>query len=166
MSIIIQVMKPSQAAFCASFACSAPIGIRYGLNETKLAKQLQEALQQKDDIVLVAEQEGIPVGFAWIKPRGAFSIAPYLKLIAVTDTSRSNGIGAKLLQEFEDHTFSVGKDYCLLVSDFNEQAIAFYEHHGYKQAGCLPDFAIKGVAEILMVKKRKDEKESAKNSFR
>jgi ribosomal protein S18 acetylase RimI-like enzyme len=106
-------------------------------------------------MVIVAELEGLPVGFAWIDPRGAFSSAPYLRLLAVSQTTRGNGIGSRLLQEFEERTLYVGRDFCLLVSDFNERAIAFYERQGYVKSGALPDFACSGVTEILMVKKHR-----------
>jgi ribosomal protein S18 acetylase RimI-like enzyme len=104
--------------------------------------------------LFVAESGGRVVGFAWIDPRGAFSTAPYLRLIAVDGSARGSGVGSVLLSEFEARTASVGRDWCLLVSDFNERAQEFYERHGYNRVGALPDFARAGITEILMVKKR------------
>ena len=94
------------------------------------------------------------LGFAWIDPRGAFGSAPYLKLIAVDTHKRSGGVGSALLAEFERRTLAIGKVWTLMVSDFNLRAIAFYEKHGYRKAGAIPGFAVDGIAEILMVKKK------------
>jgi ribosomal protein S18 acetylase RimI-like enzyme len=102
----------------------------------------------------VAEAEGGIVGFAWGEPKGAFASAPYLRLIAVSESSRGCGVGSVLLAEFESRTLRVGRDWCLLVSDFNKEAQAFYERHGYRRIGALEDFARAGIAEILMVKRR------------
>jgi ribosomal protein S18 acetylase RimI-like enzyme len=76
-----------------------------------------------------------------------------LRLIAVDQSVRGAGIGAELLAEFEARTAGVGRDWCLLVSDFNTAAQAFYEKHGYTKAGLLPGFARPGITEVLMVKK-------------
>ena len=87
-------------------------------------------------------------------PKGAFGSSPYLKLIAVDSSIRSTGVGSALLAEFEKRTSGTGRPWLLLVSDFNTRAIAFYERHGYKEAGRLLDFAVQGVAEIIMIKPR------------
>ncbi|HDQ14023.1 MAG TPA: N-acetyltransferase, partial [Sediminispirochaeta sp.] len=92
--------------------------------------------------------------FAWADPRGAFSTAPYLRLIAVNPIARSAGVGSALLAEFEERTAEEGRDFFLLVSEFNKKAISFYERHGYRKTGRLEDFAKKGITEIMMVKKR------------
>lgn len=105
-------------------------------------------------LLFVAELGGKVAGFAWVEPKGAFASAPYLRLIAVDPSARGGGIGAALLAEFEARTAWVGRDWCLLVSDFNVQAQAFYARHGYVKVGSLPGFARPGIDEILMVKKR------------
>jgi ribosomal protein S18 acetylase RimI-like enzyme len=38
------------------------------------------------------------------------------------------------------------------VSDFNEQARAFYKKHGYQEIGPMPNFLIPGSAEMLLRK--------------
>jgi len=163
MEITVHVLLPEEASLCASFACSSAIGVRYGLNEARLSGQLLKAMQTGNDIVIVAALGDSPVGFAWIDPKGAFSSAPYLRLIAVDENAQGSGIGSKLLREFEKRTAGVGRDFCLLVSDFNKKAIAFYESHGYKKSGLLPDFAIQGITEILMVKSRREWKETGED---
>jgi len=147
-------MAEADVAACAEMVCASAIGARYGFTPEGMAETLGKALGSGAEL-FVAELDGTPAGFAWIDPRGAFSSAPYLRLIAVDETRRGGGVGAALLAEFERRTAEVGRDYCLLVSDFNDRAIAFYERHGYERRGALPDFARPGIAEVLMVKKRR-----------
>ena len=161
MGISLRDMTASDTLDCAALACASEIGERYGFVQETLAKNFAAALaadsgegRASGGALFVAEAEGHLVGFAWIDPRGAFSSAPYLRLIAVAPKLRGSGVGAILLDEFERRTMGVGRDFCLLVSDFNAKAITFYESHGYAKRGELPDFARKGIAEVLMVKPR------------
>jgi ribosomal protein S18 acetylase RimI-like enzyme len=148
-------MKKADAADCAAIACASTIGERYGFEPVSLAAVFSAALDSGGEF-FVAELEGRVAGFAWIDPHGAFSSAPYLRLIAVDESLRGSGVGSVLLAEFESRTASVGRDWFLLVSDFNVKAQAFYERHGYRKCGALPDFARPGITEILMAKKRRD----------
>ncbi len=153
MAPVVRTMVKSDTAACAAIACASAIGERYGFQPDAMAKTLASALETGGEL-FVAESAGRVVGFAWIDARGAFSSAPYLRLIAVEESLRGSGVGSALLDEFEQRTASVGRDWCLLVSDFNERAQAFYARHGYRKVGALPDFARAGITEIVMVKKR------------
>ena len=157
MNALLRSMRDDDATACARIACDSPIGERYGFKVDELAATLVAATRATGQVV-VAEDGGCIVGFAWIEPRGAFCWAPYLRLIAVAPDVRGGGIGGALLEEFERRTADVGRDWCLLVSDFNRRAIAFYVGHGYARAGELPDFARPGITEVLMVKRRRRER--------
>lgn len=151
MRVKIRSMATADAPACAAMACDSAIGERYGFEPLAMAAALRSALSAGGEL-FVAEVDEALAGFAWIDPRGAFSSAPYLRLIATAPTFRSFGVGSALLAEFESRTVSVGRDWCLLVSDFNTRAQAFYGRHGYRKAGELPDFARAGITEIIMVK--------------
>jgi ribosomal protein S18 acetylase RimI-like enzyme len=153
--VALRSMRTADAVACAAMVCESVIGERYGFQPETMAATLRSALDKGGEL-FVAEYEGKVAGFAWIDPKGAFSSAPYLRLIAVDESLRGAGIGAALLAEFEARTADVDRDWCLLVSDFNTAAQAFYEKHGYTKAGLLPDFARPGIAEVLMVKKRQE----------
>ena len=153
MAIVIQHMKDDEAYESACIACQSLIGTRYNLVQESLSIGLTEAMRT-DDILLVAKNDERIIGFAWIDPKGAFSSAPYLRLLAVDENFRGQRVGSVLLDAFEENTRHIGRDYVLLVSDFNEQAINFYEKHGYTKMGALPDFAHEGITELIMVKKR------------
>lgn len=153
MAIMIKLMEEGEVQECARIACNSLIGRRYALGEDSLTKSLVVA-REKGEILLVATSDDMVVGFVWIDPKGAFSSAPYLRLIAVDEKFRGQRVGSLLLEAFEESTKHVGRDYLLLVSDFNEGAIRLYEKHGYEQRGSLPDFARPGITELIMVKKR------------
>ncbi len=149
----MRVMRTGDTSACAAMVCASAIGERYGFKPETMAATLRAAIESGGEL-FVAEHDGKVAGFAWIDPRGAFSSAPYLRLIAVDEAVRGAGIGASLLAEFEARTAGVGRDWCLLVSDFNTAAQAFYEKHGYIKSGLLHEFARTGIDEVLMVKKR------------
>ncbi|OQY34800.1 MAG: hypothetical protein B6241_03725 [Spirochaetaceae bacterium 4572_59] len=154
MSLLIRPMLVEESSLCASIVCASAIAVRYDFKKEKISSELRSALAS-DDRVIVAEIEKRVAGFAWIAPRGAFCSAPYLRLIAVDEKIRGAGIGSALLDEFEKCTSDIAKDFFLLVSDFNEQAISFYQKHGYQKTGELPDFARSGITENLMFKRRR-----------
>lgn len=149
---------------CAEIACDSEIGRRYCFRAQTLEKRMVESTAGTG-LLLVAhplahniqeEERRTPArevaGFVWVEPKGAFGQAPYLKLIAVDRNTRSSGVGALLLAEFERHTSEIGTAWFLLVSDFNARAVAFYERHGYAVVGKLPAFAVADIDEIIMYK--------------
>ncbi len=151
MALAIRPMEEADTAPCATMAVDSEIGRRYGFSQDSMAGRLLTALKRGEDL-FVAEEEGKIEGFAWMDRRGAFSSAPYLRLIAVAPTARGSGVGSALLEEFELRGTEIGRDYCLLVSDFNVRAQDFYARHGYVEQGRLRDFAVRGITEVLMVK--------------
>ncbi len=153
MDVIIRPMTKDDVDGCAAIVCASSIGERYGFRPEAMARSLAAALDSGGEL-FVAEGEGALAGFVWMDRLGAFSSAPYLRLIAVDESIRGAGVGKRLLAEFERRGEAVGRDFCLLVSDFNATAQDFYERQGYRKVGALPDFARKGITEIIMVKKR------------
>ncbi len=151
MALTIRPMEEGDTTPCAAMAVDSEIGRRYGFTQDSMTGRLLAALTRGEDLFL-AEEEGRIGGFAWMDKRGAFSSAPYLRLIAVATTSRGSGFGSALLEEFERRGAETGRDYCLLVSDFNVRAQDFYARHGYVEMGRLKDFAVRGITEVLMVK--------------
>lgn len=145
-------MAAADVGTCARIACASEIGARYGFEPESLGRTLSAALSSGGDLFVAVEGERLS-GFAWAEPHGAFASAPYLRLIAVDESLRGSGLGSALLAAFEERTASVGRDWCLLVSDFNLRAQAFYARHGYRRVGELPGFAREGIAEVFMVKR-------------
>lgn len=148
-------MEAADIPGCAALACDSEIGRRYGFEPGRLGERIRTALEGGVALFFVAEAASQPWaidGFAWVEPRGAFGGAPYLKLIAVETRARGRGTGAALMEAWENATRGIGHMHTLLVSDFNLGAQEFYRRLGYHRAGELPDFAVAGITEVLMIK--------------
>jgi [ribosomal protein S18]-alanine N-acetyltransferase len=132
----------------ARLVAGTPLWQRYGYLEERCAADLGAALAEGQDALFAAGPPGAPRGLAWVLRRGAFGRAPYLKLLAVAEGDRGQGVGAALLAAAE----AVGPELVLLVSDFNDGARAFYGRQGYIQVGALADFVLPGVTELILRK--------------
>jgi ribosomal protein S18 acetylase RimI-like enzyme len=152
----IRKLREEDIAECAQLAKSLPLGKTYGFTKDGWTKKLRQARTEEGNLLFLAEEEGRLAGFAWVHIRGAFLSAPYLRFIVVSPDFQGRGVGTLLLKEFEERTRPLGKDWFLLVSDFNTGAQQFYEKQGYQRVGALPDFAKEGITEVIMVKKHKD----------
>jgi ribosomal protein S18 acetylase RimI-like enzyme len=103
-------------------------------------------------LVLVARRGTVPCGFIRLHPRGVAG-SPYIASVAVTESERSLGVGAALLEAAEARFEGKARYLFLCVSSFNGRARAFYERHGYRFVGELPDYVIDGASEMLMGKR-------------
>ena len=153
MRTTIRNLKIEDIPICASIAISSSLQSVYGFTENGWKEKLEKAYLDDENLLFVVEYEKTIAGFAWAHPRGAFLCAPYLRFISVRFDMQGKGIGKLLLEEYENRTRHIQKDFFLLVSDFNAGAIQFYTKHGYERVGILPDFSVIGVNEILMIKK-------------
>ncbi|MCP9451318.1 MAG: GNAT family N-acetyltransferase [Nitrospira sp.] len=84
--------------------------------------------------------------------RRNFLAGDYLELLAVAPGIRRQGVGRRLLEYVEQTVFVRAKNLFACVSDFNEQARAFYRKLGYREVGLLVDFLIAGSSEVLIRK--------------
>jgi len=103
--------------------------------------------------VFVADQDGDPLGFLILDPRGVAG-APYIKSVGVRDDVRGRGVGSRLVAHAEMVCRQDGaRDVFLCVSSFNPRARALYERLGYQSIGELTDFVIAGASESLLRKR-------------
>lgn len=77
-----------------------------------------------------------------------------LELIALFENFRRKGIGAGIIDWFERESFLISRNVWTTVSDFNQQARAFYESRGFEEVATIPDLIRNGKAEILLRKKK------------
>ena len=103
-------------------------------------------------LLYVAHRDGRPCGAILLERRGVAG-SPYVKSIAVEETSRSAGVGSALLAFAENLFRGEARHIFLCVSSFNARARIFYERHGYQAVGELEDYAIVGASELLMHKR-------------
>ena len=105
-------------------------------------------LQGREGFVI--ETDGTAAGMALLRQR--FLLGDYLELLVVAPSAQGTGLGGILLDHLETLVFARTKNLFVCVSDFNQKARQFYERHGYRKIGPIPNFLIQGSAEILMRK--------------
>src|SRR5207249_12185434 len=66
--------------------------------------------------------------------------------------AQGKGLGGTLLAYLEVVVFARAKNLFACVSDFNQGARRFYERHGYRELGPVPNLLLPGSAEILLRK--------------
>jgi ribosomal protein S18 acetylase RimI-like enzyme len=125
---------------------------RYGVDAADLHRSLATALKG-GDALLLAEEEGRPLGFAWWVPLGAFARSPYLRLLVVAPAATGRGIGGSLLAAVEARAAPVSEDLFLLVTHDNVAAQRFYARRGYTEVGRLADYVAAGITEIVLRKR-------------
>jgi ribosomal protein S18 acetylase RimI-like enzyme len=103
------------------------VGVRVGRSDTP--EEIQKKLKHDPDLFLVAELNEEIIGTVIGGYDGRRGIIYHL---AVQKNVREQGIGAMLMNEVEKRLQAKGcvKCYLLVVAD-NENAIQFYENHGW-----------------------------------
>ena len=92
------------------------------------------------------EAGAVAIRFPWLK-------GPYLELLALLPRFQSQGIGASILAWFEQEAVRLdARNLWVCASSFNERALRFYGHHGFRPAATLPGLVADGYDEILLRK--------------
>jgi GNAT superfamily N-acetyltransferase len=129
-----------------------PLMLRYGRGQGRLAADL-EAARARGDGLLAWDEGGQARGLAWFLREGTFGLGGYLRLIALAPGAQGQGAGRVLLAAFEAEVARVSRHAFLLVSDFNEEAQAFYARHGWSRVGAIPGLVLPEVAELVYWKR-------------
>lgn len=75
---------------------------------------------------------------------------PYLQFLAILPEYQNRKLGDAVLNWMQREATSRGeKNLYVACSDFNTQALKFYERFGFKRIGAVPDLVTDGVSEIL-----------------
>ena len=136
----------------AALMAGSPLLRRYDVTARGAHASVTEALRA-GDVLLVARDDRVIVGFAWSIATRALDRAGYLRLLLVNEDRRSHGVGAALLARTERAARAAGSRHMvLLVTATNRRARAFYSRHGYEHIGHLPGFVRPGIAESLYMK--------------
>jgi len=138
----------------AQWMSTVPLWQRYNLTVDVATKQFNKAIDEQALIVVIeADEQSDPVGFAWYSRKGAFARSPYLKQIGIHPNMTGMGIGGQLLTHVEDECKQFADQLFLLVSDFNTNAQKFYQRQGYEHIGTIPNYVLPDVAELLYHKR-------------
>ncbi len=136
----------------ATLMATAPLLRRYRVTARGAKANLAEALRKRDLVLATLDGETV-VGLAWVIPTRALDRAAYLRLLLVSETHQSRGLGAALLARAErEARASRCRHLVLLVTKTNRRARLFYERHGYAHVGDLGGFVRRGIAESLYLK--------------
>lgn len=155
MSVSIQKMNISDVEKCSKIICESILGQKYGYKEERIKNMMIDLIEKDENIYTAIVDEDV-VGLVWYDLKGAFSISPYLRLIIVDKKSKGMKVGTSLIDFYEEQCKKTDKQYFLLVSDFNVEAIKFYEKRGYEKIGVIPSFIKKEINEIIMIKKNEN----------
>ncbi len=104
------------------------------------------------EVYVALDARGAVAGFLILLLAGPF--AGYLQTVCLAPESRGQGLGQRLIEFAESRVSEVSPNVFLCVSDFNPRARALYERLGYQLVGELPDFLVRGHAELLYRKTR------------
>lgn len=128
--------------------------VRYGVTPDGLGALLRRlalgmpAGPGETSLWLAQDAQGL-CGLARFSRTGSLGQGGYLQLIALVPGREGGGLGAQLLLAVEAEVARDSQALFLLTSDFNHGAQRFYERHGYRQVGPLPDYARPGITELL-----------------
>ncbi|MBM7114547.1 GNAT family N-acetyltransferase [Archangium primigenium] len=155
MSVVIRPATLADLPSLATVLAPLPLFRAYGLDASALEARFRGALERGEGLlVAVGEDAGGPLGVCWFLTRGTFGTGAYLRTLALGEGHQGSGLGTRLLAAYEAGCGAPPGGYFLLTSDFNTAAQRFYQRHGYRQVGALPDFATPGVAELVFWKPR------------
>lgn len=106
------------------------------------------------EILIARTDDGKYAGFMRIDMRGAFSVFPFLRVIAVHDTFRGRNIGKAMISHFEQIGFAREDKVFLVVSELNVQARKLYDYLGYREVGKVQSLFKKDTFEHILMKER------------
>lgn len=152
MEIIIEKGSLQHLNDCEEALLNSELGRRYFTAGGSGRRAVLEGLERGNQYVALSEN--VCVGFFYFIPEGCFHSFPYLHLISVKEEYRSQGIGKKLMDYFENVVCADYSKTFLLVADFNPEAKSFYERNGYRKVGEIPGLYRKGITEYLMMKEK------------
>jgi ribosomal protein S18 acetylase RimI-like enzyme len=118
---------------------------RYGLTRARARDLLMDPAHR----TVVARVNGKTVGVAVYWTDGRTPVPAYLRLLAVHEGSRDEGIGMTLLRFVEEQAFRKGPNLFLCCATTNLGARRFYERYGYQAVGVLHGLVVEGIDEIL-----------------
>ncbi len=149
-SIEISPITDEDLDAAAEAIASGDIFQQYGLDRTTA----RDLIRRTPGATVVARLNGEVVGVAIFWTDGTMPTPAYLRLLAVKDGFRGQGVGRALLRYVEGEAFRRGPNLFLCCTRTNQRARRFYEREGYRVVGQLPNFIQAGLDEVLYQKSR------------
>ncbi len=146
--VALPALAPDQAAAIARSLAGMDPWATLGYSAEVLARGLQTVHPELTRYL--ARRDGLILGLAAVRHpwlRGA-----YIELFAVLPEAQGQGVGSAVLAQVEATYRGHAGNLWLLVSAFNAGARRFYERHGFREIGLIPDLVVPGQDELLMRK--------------
>lgn len=156
-NLTIEAASPGLVGALATLMASSPLLQRYGTTRENAEKTLR-SIFERDEILLVCRPTASesPIGLAWLIETRILDQGAYLRLLLVNPDHHGRGVGARLLQAGEARVRATSKHLYMFVTRDNDAARRFYERHGYRLVGILPNLVRPGIDECLYHKRLRD----------
>lgn len=88
-----------------------------------------------DGRIYICLKDNSPIG--WLRYGFFWDIIPIMNMLSVLETYRGQGIGTRLVSQWESDMFQSGADMVLTSTQADEEAQHFYRKLGYQDCGVL-----------------------------
>lgn len=105
--------------------------------------------KKMEDTIYVAKKDNQIVGFITLRINGVGNIGAYVRMVAVAEQFRGQGIGTQLINFAEKIAVNNIPNLFLICSVENIDAQRFYEKLRFEKIGMLKDLVLVGHDEIL-----------------
>jgi len=143
---ITRLVAPKDKKAAAALMAASDPWLKLGLREHHCLKTFSAPFRE----TYAARADGELAGFVIITMYGTFR--GYIQVLFVSPRYRGRGLGEELMAFAEKKIFGRAPNVFLCVSSFNKGAQRFYRRLGYRKAGLLKDFLVKGSDELLLRK--------------
>lgn len=141
---------PADFEALADLMAESPLWQRYGGARLSALHTLRVALLEGDVLLVCRPAPDVPpVGLAWLIRTRILNFGAYLRLLLVGESYLGRGLGERLLRAAEARLSDGSNHLYLLVTRDNSGARRFYERHGYRHVGDLPELVLPGIDEAL-----------------
>jgi GNAT superfamily N-acetyltransferase len=146
--VVVSPITPDDYDAAAEAIASGTVFQWYGMTRES-SRAVVEAAAAGTAVACV---DGRVVGVAIFRNDGLMPVPAYLRILAVKEGSRGQGVGRALLRYVEEQAFARGPNLFLCCVDRNVDARRFYEREGYTMVGPLPNLIAPGITEVLFRK--------------
>ena len=122
-------------------------------SENMVEEMMSDALKEQPDGVFVAAMGGKVAGFAIVIYKDWFNVV-YLDYIQVKTDQINKGVGHRLTEKCIN--WAKEKNARIIYTETgknNERTIKFYQKHGFKITGYIPNYYQEGLDAVLLVNK-------------
>lgn len=151
--IVVRDFRSGDLKSIREILCEYPSPTGRVWSEKEVDEMVSDALKEQPDGFFVAEINRKAVGFAIVMYREWFNIA-YLDYIQVKTDWMNKGVGHGLIEKCLNWAKEKGTRiiYTETGKD-NERAIKFYQKHGFKITGYIPEYYKEGLDAVILVRK-------------